>query len=394
MGQECEKNNIIPNISAKNAVIFISDALRWDSVPKSIQEMGVSLKTVAQSTATNTSIPTILTGLYPSKHGIFAFNHQVSDSVNSLFDNPRFEVSYETMNTWWQEASPIYDMFDIDECDCDFNSVNEPFISVFHDKGGHAPFDGKSFGDFDRRKDIQKSYQHNVSESEARFHELLDILEDRGLRDDTLVVFISDHGELLGEYGGLYGHGHPMCPELVYVPTVFVHPDLPHSDQHRKGIAEHIDILPTVYDILSVTSDDMDGQSLASAGLKEFGLSYQIDRYNIKWVDRGYEARGYFERNAGYVFHEADLTNRLAHFVMFRLNGHNLSPMWRRLLSPTIIQKAEAILSNQLTFGDPAISIKEAQEVLDKGAVGTGSDRNEIDLDSDTREAMQDLGYL
>jgi len=59
--------------------------------------------------------------------------------------------------------------------------------------------------------------------------------------DRTLVIFTSDHGELLGEYGGLTGHVRPPCPELVYVPTVFIHP-LIKNKKTEESIMRHVDL--------------------------------------------------------------------------------------------------------------------------------------------------------
>ena len=83
------------------------------------------------------------------------------------------------------------------------------------------------------------------------FKKRLDIIEKRDLKDDTLIIFLSDHGELLGEYGGLVGHGEVTVPEVVYVPVIFIHPDLPEELNFKnEGVLRHIDLYPTICDII------------------------------------------------------------------------------------------------------------------------------------------------
>jgi arylsulfatase A-like enzyme len=58
----------------------------------------------------------------------------------------------------------------------------------------------------------------------------------RGILDDSLVIFTSDHGELLGEYNGLYHHQTPVVPELVYVPLAFAGAELLRGSSIRGTI--------------------------------------------------------------------------------------------------------------------------------------------------------------
>ncbi|TKX83077.1 DUF229 domain-containing protein, partial [Halorubrum sp. SS5] len=74
---------------------------------------------------------------------------------------------------------------------------------------------------------LRREYRKGVQASAERFLERIGTLKNRGILDETLVIFLSDHGELLGEYGGFYGHILPATPELVHVPCTFIHPSLP-----------------------------------------------------------------------------------------------------------------------------------------------------------------------
>ncbi|MEZ5269434.1 MAG: sulfatase-like hydrolase/transferase [Microthrixaceae bacterium] len=47
-----------------------------------------------------------------------------------------------------------------------------------------------------------------------------DSLERNGLAEDTIVVFTSDHGDLLGAHGGLVQKWYNAYEEAVHVPLV------------------------------------------------------------------------------------------------------------------------------------------------------------------------------
>lgn len=66
------------------------------------------------------------------------------------------------------------------------------------------------------------------------------------LPEDTLVVLVGDHGELLGEHGRL-GHPHEMWEELINVPCLMYHPDLP--SMTVDTLQTTLDLPPTITDL-------------------------------------------------------------------------------------------------------------------------------------------------
>jgi len=90
-----------------------------------------------------------------------------------------------------------------------------------------------------------------ISHVDEQVGRVLDCLEAAGLADNTVVMFVSDHGEQLGEHGmfykGLYPYdGHSRVPFVVKVPWA-----------GRKGkvvedVVSMLDIAPTVLDLAGV----------------------------------------------------------------------------------------------------------------------------------------------
>ena len=63
---------------------------------------------------------------------------------------------------------------------------------------------------------------------------------------DTIVIYLSDHGDLLGSHGGLHQKWHVAYDEVMKVPFVFHNPDLFPSAASTDVLTSHADLLPTM----------------------------------------------------------------------------------------------------------------------------------------------------
>lgn len=79
----------------------------------------------------------------------------------------------------------------------------------------------------------------------------MQFLEDKGLAENTVVLFFSDHGELLGDYG--MTHKLPVFYEsLSRIPALIRFPDGKNGGMEFEGLTEEIDLVPTLLDLLGV----------------------------------------------------------------------------------------------------------------------------------------------
>jgi len=76
----------------------------------------------------------------------------------------------------------------------------------------------------DRREEVQDYirglYDGEIAFVDAHVGELLAVLEEEGLAEDTVVVISSDHGEGLWDHHGYRGHGRQVYEEQIHVPLV------------------------------------------------------------------------------------------------------------------------------------------------------------------------------
>ena len=94
---------------------------------------------------------------------------------------------------------------------------------------------------------------------------LLDALDRLGIRDETIVVFVSDHGYNLGEHDCWSKQS--LWEGSVRIPMIISHPDI--SNNHGttcESITELIDLYPTLTELCNIDSDQpeiLQGKSLA-----------------------------------------------------------------------------------------------------------------------------------
>lgn len=104
--------------------------------------------------------------------------------------------------------------------------------------------------DFDEAeyKSIMRHYYAFVSQVDHYIGELLDGLEEMGLADDTLVIMVSDHGDMMGEFGQLR-KGSPAEGALA-IPFFVRWPNGLTGGKQVDAPVSLIDVLPTIFDAI------------------------------------------------------------------------------------------------------------------------------------------------
>ncbi len=81
---------------------------------------------------------------------------------------------------------------------------------------------------------------------------VLKTLDELKLRDDTLIIFTSDHGDMLGDHG-LYFKG-LAYPQSANVALIFNWPGRIEAGRTVSGIVQQIDLLPTIAELAGLES--------------------------------------------------------------------------------------------------------------------------------------------
>ena len=107
----------------------------------------------------------------------------------------------------------------------------------------------------------RRGHYASISYVDHKVRELLSALDATGQRNDTMVVFMADHGEMLGERGDWYKMS--FFEPSAAVPLIFNAPRYFAPRRIRANVSL-LDLAPTVLDLAGAGSDeDLDGASLA-----------------------------------------------------------------------------------------------------------------------------------
>ncbi|WP_141990567.1 sulfatase family protein [Rhodoglobus vestalii] len=115
----------------------------------------------------------------------------------------------------------------------------------------------------DQLREIKHGYFAAISEVDFHVGRILTTLNELGRTDRTLIMFVSDHGEWLGDHLRL-SKGYPGDDAVSRVPLIAALPG-GISGHHESQIVEAVDVAPTILEALGVpVPTDMQGRSLLS----------------------------------------------------------------------------------------------------------------------------------
>ena len=398
--------------SIDNLLIFIADSLRFDHLDRRVAERGVVFKAGAAATLTASSLPSIFTGQYPASHRVWNFTDLLPERPKLFGVTDNWGFSSPMWRHLEPEENPIYRLLNIGT-QGDLDELDEPFVYVEHDVGGHSPYahslDEYNSTEFfnahaNRPEQLVSKYQAAVDASTERFLEIIDELEARGILNSTLVVFMSDHGEALGEpdRGGVYGHVEPIIPEVVYVPIVFLGAGLPRG-LHATNFLSGTDIAPTALAALGKDGpQQFDGMNLWSntpspdrcvrSELWLQGKPVSVPGHKFRLNE--YAATSLWSRNGGCITHLNSKLNRLLRGLYGSYFKRAHASVMRENRS---LYKQFSLLCaygrDIITYNEPALDQADMDQLpkrfYKQPQTGQDSARPEVD-----REHLKQLGYI
>ncbi len=105
-------------------------------------------------------------------------------------------------------------------------------------------------------------YKGEITYNDVWFGKMLADLEALGIRDQTMIVVTSDHGEEFGEYGR-WGHGVSVNQELVDIPLIVGFEPWTRDGVRITDDVEIVDMMPTLLDAVGIEiPDSVQGVSL------------------------------------------------------------------------------------------------------------------------------------
>src|SRR5699024_3255754 len=85
---------------------------------------------------------------------------------------------------------------------------------------------------------------------------VLKVLRNSSFYNDTIVIYTSDNGELLGSNGGLLQKWYQDYEEAIHVPRLIHNPKLVPQNKSIDTLTSHVDILPTLLGLSGIKADE------------------------------------------------------------------------------------------------------------------------------------------
>ncbi len=164
--------------------------------------------------------------------------------------------------------------------------------------------------------DIVKLYDGEIQYVDHALGELLQVMEEEGFFENTIVVLTADHGEEFWEHNAR-GHGHCLYPEVIRIPLmIYLPPPLGSVCGRIYDYVSLVDIAPTILEILGLPEGGgMEGRSILklmescesgpdddNTGVSDFALFSENIQYPFRGEGLDGEKKGIYEGNFHLIY--------------------------------------------------------------------------------------------
>jgi len=375
------------------------------------------MRHITASNCTNPSHASIMTGLYPSVHGVIDNHTRLTGKALTLaeiFKKNGFAtlgaVSAGHLNDINSHFGQGFEKFL--ECEPRELTASErnklflkkmkqlmdrPFFAWVHYFDPHGdyvpppPYDqmypvGNDYDPIPPRKEMNLSpeqkkglvdpdvviplYKGEITYVDSQLGKVLELLKMEGVFDNTLIIVVADHGESMTEKEIYFCHNGLYNP-VMHVPLIMSLPQKLPKGLKVKSQTGSIDIFPTILDIMEIDyqPSKLDGKSL--------GQMFRNSEY----------------KNHSFIVSEGtSLGYRAIYRKGYKLIKGYSNPDFIQLYRPWEDYKESSLLKNQVSL------IEEMESVLDvwlKAAKGKRlPSKQRKKLDDKTRETLKTLGYI
>ena len=96
-------------------------------------------------------------------------------------------------------------------------------------------------------------YLANVTMIDEKIGEILQVLEQKGYLENTVIIFTSDHGDCMGDHGQIEKWN--MFDQVTHVPMVVWAPERFGGGRKVEGLCQHFDLAPVILELAGLEPD-------------------------------------------------------------------------------------------------------------------------------------------
>jgi arylsulfatase A-like enzyme len=190
------------------------------------------------------------------------------------------EFLSDANNTYRDKSKPFALVVSMNPPHSDYQSVPQQYVDLFKNvpmesllKDPNIPPAGTPMGD-EYRNNV-KYYYACIAGVDAQVGRILNYLKQSKLDDNTIVIFMADHGNCLGKHDEISKNN--IYEESLRIPFIVKWKGHIKPKMDSTALMNVLDIYPTLLDMAglrSKTPTDLDGRSLASYITKGEGKGY------------------------------------------------------------------------------------------------------------------------
>lgn len=221
---------------------------------------------------------------------------------------------------------------------------------------------------------LRALYAGEAAEADARVGRFLEALAEQDLLDDSVVIFVADHGQGLGE-NGYFGHGPTLEQTVLHVPIIVrdfrKNPD-PRRVTETVGL---LDIAPTILSLAGLDAGRLPGRDLLDLRTADQPLIYlsEVEQHSSQTEFR---PANFDDEALAVFFEDFKLVERDGTQRLYRIDS-----VWGQHIEPVPLESIHESLRIWLT---------ERMSDYRDGVVAS----ERADLDDDAIEQLRSLGYI
>lgn len=221
--------------------------------------------------------------MIPKEHSFTAFQAKETIEAIERLKDSTFSItcSFHFPHAPMVPPEPYYSMYPAEEMLAPVsiadNMENSPY------KSANGRLGTPEYSDPEKIKYMISNYYGLVKEIDDWVGQILNKLDELGLTENTMVIFCSDHGEMLGSHG--MREKNIFYEESSHIPLMIRFPGEIEKNTKVEGYVSLIDLFPSILDYLKIEEHESDGKSLR-------GLIEGTDNDHGKYVVTEWDYRG------------------------------------------------------------------------------------------------------
>jgi arylsulfatase A-like enzyme len=195
-------------------------------------------------------------------------------------------------------------------------------------------------------RDYIRRYYGYTAYIDGQIGRVLQALQESGLEEETIVLFTSDHGDMISAHGFVFKMEPCGYQELARVPLILRAPGITRPGTASGSLVSSVDIMPTLAELMDFELPGAQGRSFLSLPAKPGG-SFR-DRIFIHW---GIGAYVTFDGRWKYGFYPEDEVDEL--YDLDTDPGEMVNLAAKPEFAPVLKEQLEAVLSWLAETGHP-----------------------------------------